>query len=440
MKMLSTLLGITDDKQANSYVQVELKNPSWKGDVEVMSGARFSGEVVREGSRISDGLYDFEISVLSKTAEGNIVAESKTGALININKDLKQVHWSKLNLAELTERVTKSRFTDEQIADAMSKVRDTAEYKAIINTGAKLISSKVQLKRGVIRFEYDTSKAYVIYPHGKIRGEALNHPLGLQQTLYKVDVALTSDLLENYKLLLKRLREIIGRRETKQKNINARDDVLSVSAKTMKDFNFPSVYPASLELHRREELVSLEGGPKTVRGKFTIAYCPVLRSLEGGPTVVGDFEIESCPSLTSLKGAPVTAGYFQVQNGMMADLEGCPHVDGMWLQMRKLTSLKGMQQKIFKRGVSITCDHPMTLSLAGTGIQFLCECANLTIKAKRVSHALGLCLVKVKSAEYATLDFPGGEIIKPFLNTGREGLIECQHQLIEAGYEDEAKL
>ena len=56
-------------------------------------------------------------------------------------------------------------------------------------------------------------------------------------------------------------------------------------------------------------LISLEGAPEKVSGKFNCNSCHSLTSLEGAPKEVGgDFNCNGCESLISLKGAPEKVG------------------------------------------------------------------------------------------------------------------------------------
>lgn len=436
MSLLSTFLGFTTEQaEPESYVRVRLGD--WV-DVEVKSGEPFSGEMLEKGARISDGVHDFEIHRFSKV-DGDVIAESKHGALINVTRDLKEVHWSHLSLSDLLE-VEKSKFTDEQIADAISKVKDTPEYKAVLDTGARFTSSKIQVKRGVLRFLYDNRLSYLIFPTGKIRGQR-NNTRSSAQTLYKRNVVLTDDLLENYKRMLKRVHQIIGRREGMRKNQSERDAMLDKPARRLGDLNLPSPYPASLEISKRHDIETLDGGPSSVKGDFKLYFLHNLVSLEGGPKSCKFFSIHMCPKLETLRGGPRKCGYFSVDGAPLKDLEGAPECDGMNLHnIPKLESLKGMQ-KNFKHGVSVyNTDARVELSLEGVGRDFLLSCANLTIKVKRATHVLGLVFVKVASAKYAQLDFPGGDIMKQHLGTGSDGLIDAQHELISAGLEDIAKL
>ena len=116
------------------------------------------------------------------------------------------------------------------------------------------------------------------------------------------------------------------------------------------------------------QLTSLEGGPKEVRGDF---YCNnnQLTSLEGAPQKVGgDFDcdnnqltsLEGAPKevggdfvcnanqLTSLNGAPrEVSGYFDCRNNRLISLEGAPKEVGNFdCSGNQLTSLEGASEQI----------------------------------------------------------------------------------------------
>lgn len=73
------------------------------------------------------------------------------------------------------------------------------------------------------------------------------------------------------------------------------------------------------------KLVSLEGGPKIVRGSFNCGNNNLV-SLEGGPKIVTDNYICSNNKLTSLKGAPESVLNFDCINNQLTSLEGIPKV------------------------------------------------------------------------------------------------------------------
>ena len=81
-----------------------------------------------------------------------------------------------------------------------------------------------------------------------------------------------------------------------------------------------------------DNLTSLEGAPKEVKGYFVCSDCKNLTTIEGAPKKCKFFNCSWCPKLTSLEGAPKEVKEF-------FDCSYC----------NKLTSLKGAPKKI--RGV-----------------------------------------------------------------------------------------
>jgi len=78
-------------------------------------------------------------------------------------------------------------------------------------------------------------------------------------------------------------------------------------------------------------------------------------------------------------------------------------------------------------------------SLHGIGTQFIKSAETIKLTGCPIeSHALGLVLVH--DLDELRGDFPGIEILKKYIGQGEDALIDCQHALIEAGYEDLAQL
>ena len=78
-----------------------------------------------------------------------------------------------------------------------------------------------------------------------------------------------------------------------------------------------------------ENLNSLKGAPKEVKGDFYCDKCNNLKSLEGAPEKIdGYFSCRNCNNLISLEGAPKeVGGYFSCRNCPdLKSLEGAPKV------------------------------------------------------------------------------------------------------------------
>ena len=145
----------------------------------------------------------------------------------------------------------------------------------------------------------------------------------------------------------------------------------------------------------RNQLTSLEGAPSQVGGDFWCSYNQ-LTSLEGDPSQVGGYF--DCPGnkLTSLEGAPSqVGGDFDCSNN-------------------KLTSLVGIH-KIIK------------------------SCNGIHLSKNPIKEG-GLGLLLIKDLEYIWADQPALEIIRKYLGKGKRGMIDCQTELIKAGYKEYAKL
>jgi len=150
-------------------------------------------------------------------------------------------------------------------------------------------------------------------------------------------------------------------------------------------------------------LTSFEGAPKTIYASIDASDCTELVSLHGLPDVIhGSLIIPNCKKLVSLDGGPVS---------VLGDIN---------LSNTGISSLEGIGTKVF-------------MSVSGELILH-----NLTIK----SHALGLLMIKGLARGKVIADFPGLEIILDHMHEERspDSLIECQHKLIEAGFEDLAQL
>jgi len=146
-------------------------------------------------------------------------------------------------------------------------------------------------------------------------------------------------------------------------------------------------------------LTSLEGAPSSVGGYFDV-FGNQLTSLKFGPRKVGANFVVTKNKLTSLEFAPETVdGSF-----------GCSH--------NQLTSLKDIHKILKKVNGTFYADHN-------------------PIK----SHVLGLLLIP--GCEEVTLENRDVQAIlnKYLPNTrGNKALLECQSELLDAGFEDFAQL
>ena len=205
-------------------------------------------------------------------------------------------------------------------------------------------------------------------------------------------------------------------------------------------------YPGKPYLSHLEDPTRLPAGlPRTVEYfKLTDTW---VESLEGAPKISNSSVlIRGNKSLQSLKGGPlfVQSGFYFAHQNDLRDLEGAPaHIPETFTchQNKNLSSLKGGPTSVGS-DCKLNMNQSLT-SLHGIGTKcFLSVRGELSIGKQVKSHALGLVLVNCK---HFTLLFDGAEIIRHFIGkkTDRQredALIDCQHALIDAGYDDLAQL
>ncbi len=134
-------------------------------------------------------------------------------------------------------------------------------------------------------------------------------------------------------------------------------------------------------------------------------------------TVSGYFDCSN-NRLTTLEGAPSTVGgYFDCTSNRLTSLEGAPgSVGGNFVCFNnRLTSLVGVHRILRQIGGG--------LFLTGNEI---------------VSGGIGLLLVE--GLTRIVTDQPAFEIINRYFGQGKKGLLRCQEELHEAGYEEFARL
>lgn len=152
----------------------------------------------------------------------------------------------------------------------------------------------------------------------------------------------------------------------------------------------------------------------------------------------GDFSC-SALKLTSLKGAPYTVnGRFMCSNNKLTSLEGSPSKvsDDFYCQVNKLSTLEGAPSYI---GDLFNCFNNNLTSLHNIHKQIK-YIGGIAIFEKNpiTSHVLGLLMIE--RLENIRID---NQVVQGILNKHLEGdrdVFACQEELIEAGFEDFAKL
>jgi hypothetical protein len=162
------------------------------------------------------------------------------------------------------------------------------------------------------------------------------------------------------------------------------------------------------------QLTTLEGGPTSVGGSF---WCDnnQLTTLEGAPTSVGGGFFCHINQLTTLEGAPTSVGgSFWCDNNQLTTLEGAPtSVGGNFsCSNQQLTTLEGLPTV------------PGTLHLSYSPTLPLLRC--LLAKEIQLYPLHG----KHKTAE-VILNRYGGQ--------GKRAMFDCQKDLEDAGFEENAR-
>ena len=163
------------------------------------------------------------------------------------------------------------------------------------------------------------------------------------------------------------------------------------------------------------KLISLEGGPSKIFGDY-LAHGNKLTSLKGSPIEIpGDFSCEG-NELINLIGAPrKVLGTFNCYQNQLITLEGAPEYigGGFYCRTNNLSSLQNIH-KIIK--------HAPKLGFGSNPIK---------------SHVLGILLID--GIENVFGDQSWLRIINNHIH-GDKDVLECQEEMISAGYKAFAKL
>ncbi len=213
-------------------------------------------------------------------------------------------------------------------------------------------------------------------------------------------------------------------------------------------------------------LKSLDGAPEIVDGSF---FCGdnKLKTLDHAPQRVSmQFDV-SGNKLKNLKGAPNSVTSFNASSNQLTSLEGCPQIIVHNFNVsnnKSLVSLKGAPPHIgnnfdaSETGITSLEHVPRKFVMGifrGSRIKSLIGvhkyidlCVGMDLSRAPITEGgLGLLLVNGLTKlivsdfldPYAKFAGPA-EIIKKYLGKGKAGLLECQEELIDNGFEAYAKL
>ncbi len=192
------------------------------------------------------------------------------------------------------------------------------------------------------------------------------------------------------------------------------------------------------EAKERTVLSVMGKQPEHVDGDF---YCSdnKLTSLEGAPSSVGGYFVCSRNKLTSLKGGPTSVGgYFNCYNNKLTSLKGGPTKVGgdYFCSKNKITSLEGVASSI---GGDFYCTRNRLTSLHNIHKQIKHIGGHAEFQQNPIkTHVLGLLLIDGLTEVLLDKRYVE-DIINKHLKGDRD-VFACQEELIEAGFEDFAKL
>jgi len=185
----------------------------------------------------------------------------------------------------------------------------------------------------------------------------------------------------------------------------------------------------------------LKGGPQEVGFHF---FCDFnkLKTLDGGPINVGNTYSCGNNQLISLRGAPrIINGDFYCYNNKLTSLEGCARrIRGsLYCDKNKLlTSLEGGPLFVGDHVYFHGCTN--LISLQNVHLHFPRVCGTFYLdKTGYKTSVLGFLLIR--SLKGVILDnLMVTNILNEYIEARNRNILACALELIEAGYDEQAKL
>jgi hypothetical protein len=184
-------------------------------------------------------------------------------------------------------------------------------------------------------------------------------------------------------------------------------------------------------------LKTLEGGPREVDGNYNCSYNRLV-SLNGAPRhIKGDFWCDDNP-LASLEGGPeLVDGSYDCSRTELTSLVGCARIvkGNLYAGNKYLTSLEGCPRFVGKKAFFQFCKNLTSIKNIES---YLPEARGIFLQGTPISGPL-LGLLRVKGLGRVELgDHKLMSILNKYLPDGN--LLACAMELVEAGYEEQARL
>ena len=188
---------------------------------------------------------------------------------------------------------------------------------------------------------------------------------------------------------------------------------------------------------KRTNILNLVNGPKSVRSDFDVGKNE-LTSLIGSPLkVIGEFLCDE-NNISSLEGITPMVGLLNCSSNPLTSLEFCPETEQLECSKCELTSLRGINQSVRE----LACKHNKL-----TSFEFLPPLRFLQCTWYETTHLLRLVSLPKECFMEILDDFDIHakqiyDIIHKYKGQTplRQAIIQCQKELIDAGFKENAKL
>jgi hypothetical protein len=317
---------------------------------------------------------------------GVVVYHSKkSGAILGGNKEFQALH----------------KITKDDIVKAINEFKKTPEFTEVVKKLGKFLSNTRELNNGTLVFgiKRGAGSSYFIMSNGQLR--QLGAGSGSWTRLKSPN---PTDAFNAADTGVEKLVKIY----TQSAKALLKKNLISTS---------PLIYSAK-GLFVRAGLDKLPPGIPTHMNLFNCSQNQ-LKDLVGAPTSVEGMFDAMENELTNFKGAPLKSDVLRLSHNPITSCTGASNIETRQLILKntKLTSLHGIEKLLSQ-----------------------CETIDFRSNTKvKMTHLLGLLKIKwlktvLFNDEYLHLQ----SIIKKYLPEG--DILDCQEELIEAGYEEQAQL
>jgi hypothetical protein len=177
-------------------------------------------------------------------------------------------------------------------------------------------------------------------------------------------------------------------------------------------------------------LVSLKGFPTEIGTSIALENCTALKTLEGFPSAVnGSVSLDGCRALTSLKGLPrILPEDLSINDcSSLTSLEGAPEYISKWIQIHDASNLRNL------RHLPNFSDGKGVLYFGGNDTRLVKDMHSIFMSKGLVNYV---------STAITSEDIQVRKIVSKYLPLpfSMKRWIDCQSELIDAGYEDYAEV